>query len=125
MPQKRILIIEDREKFLGPLATHYRLKGYKVTTAKTFSRAKELLTKQRFDEVLTDLYLRHGLRFKPDGIEICKICRENGIPFTLHSTAVNNRLRMVLHWAGIRKARKAGLQIIPKRETMRKIRQKP
>lgn len=119
---KKILVVEDRKVFLKPIKGHFKRRGFKVFTAKNLKAAKALLASEKFDQVITDVFLPRRFWFSPDGLEVAKICKKRGIPVIVHSTIENNRLQRFLHWPVRRRARRAGVEILPKRETMKKFR---
>jgi two-component system, NtrC family, response regulator PilR len=89
LTQLRILVIDDEPD----LRTLYELtllrEGYQVTTAGTVAQARELLTAERFDLVITDMRLPDGM-----GTEVLKDLRtqqrsERCVVITAYGSAEN------------------------------------
>lgn len=70
----RILIIEDEDAILVPLADNLRLEGYEVTTASDGRQGFALAQEERHDLLILDIMLP-GM----DGFEICKKLRQAGV----------------------------------------------
>ncbi len=70
----RILIVEDEDAILIPLADNLRLEGYEVTTAKDGSQGLALALEKQHDLVILDIMLP-GI----DGFEICKRLRRDAV----------------------------------------------
>ena len=71
---ERILIVEDEDAILIPLADNLRLEGYEVTTATDGLQGLSLAEEKRHDLVILDIMLP-GI----DGFEICKRLRLTGV----------------------------------------------
>lgn len=67
-----LLMVDDEENFLHPLAKRLETRNFNVTTATEGSKAIEAAKKGRFDVALLDLKLP-GM----DGMEILKILKGN------------------------------------------------
>ena len=69
---KRILIVEDDEKFVVDLADKLRAEGYDVHMALDGERGWELARQERFDLIVLDTMLP-GL----DGLSLCRMIRKD------------------------------------------------
>ena len=118
---KKLLIVEDKKVFLKPIKRNFEHQGFEVFTARDLKTAKALLEREKFDRVITDVFLPRRFWLSPDGIEVARLCKAKGIPVMVHSTIENNKLQRLLHWRARAKARKAGIKILPKKETMKKF----
>jgi len=67
----KILVIDDDTAFCVMLKTFLQKKGFEVTNAFKGQEAEELITKQDFDVVLTDIRLPDS-----DGLKILKLVKE-------------------------------------------------
>jgi two-component system, NtrC family, response regulator HydG len=67
----KILVIDDDTAFCVMLKTFLQKKGFDVTNAFKGQEAEELITKQNFDVVLTDIRLPDS-----DGLKILKLVKE-------------------------------------------------
>jgi two-component system OmpR family response regulator len=74
MNTTRILIIEDEESILMPLADDLALEGYEVAAAKDGVEGLSLAKEKRYDLVILDIMLP-----KLDGFEVCKQLRQAGV----------------------------------------------
>jgi len=74
----RILVIEDEEAILLPLADNLRLEGYEVSTATDGPQGLALAQEERHDLLILDIMLP-GV----DGFEICRKLRQAGITIPL------------------------------------------
>ena len=70
----RILIVEDEDAILIPLADNLRLEGYDVTSATDGRQGLKLAEEKRHDLVILDIMLP-GI----DGFEICRRLRQAGV----------------------------------------------
>jgi two-component system, NtrC family, response regulator HydG len=68
---ERILIVDDAADTLEVLERNLTARGYDVTTEERAARARERLSRERFDLVITDLRMPDG-----DGMEIVRLVRE-------------------------------------------------
>lgn len=68
-----VLLVEDEESIARPLATLLRTEGWRIETAPTAARARELIGQRAFDAALIDLGLPDG-----SGYEICREVRRAG-----------------------------------------------
>jgi len=71
---ERILIVEDEDAILIPLADNLRLEGYEVTTATDGLQGLSLAEGKRHDLIILDIMLP-GI----DGFEICRRLRLAGV----------------------------------------------
>ncbi|MDD5633779.1 MAG: response regulator, partial [Candidatus Omnitrophica bacterium] len=71
---ERILVIEDDATFLETLLRLLKLKGYNVKGAKDGVEAVEMVRREPFDLIITDVRLPGGM----DGIEAVSKIKENG-----------------------------------------------
>ncbi len=71
-PRPRLLILDDEEAILLPVARYFREIGYDVVTAREAEEAEAVLSYERFDLVILDLSLS---RFGPDGLEVLRSIR--------------------------------------------------
>ena len=69
---KRIIAIDDDKDILKVLKANLELHDYKVDTADTWSRAKEMIQAEQPDLILLDIMLPDG-----DGMEICRELRKD------------------------------------------------
>lgn len=69
--QSRILVVDDDQFALGSIARTLEYESYQVVTAASGSEAIELLKRDSFDLILTDLKMP-----KVDGIEVLRQARE-------------------------------------------------
>lgn len=67
----KILVIDDDVSFCSMLKTFLTKKGFETSSAFSFSEAEQLLSKQEFDLVLTDVRLPDS-----DGVQILKHIKE-------------------------------------------------
>jgi DNA-binding response OmpR family regulator len=65
--QKRLLLLDDEEAILLPLARYFAELGYDVVTSREPEEAEALLENDRFDLVMLDLALT---RFGREGLEV-------------------------------------------------------
>lgn len=84
--QARILVIDDNENMLETLTDILTEKGYRITTTRNLTEARNALTKNKFKLVLVDLKLPDG-----SGLELLKDIQQNkkDIPviiFTAHGS---------------------------------------
>jgi len=88
----RILIVEDEDAILLPLADNLRLEGYEVTTATDGRQGLTLGEEKRHDLIILDIMLP-GM----DGFDVCKKLRQAGstIPI-LMLTAKSQEIDKVL-----------------------------
>lgn len=70
----KILVIDDDTAFCVMLKTFLQKKGFDVTNAFKGQEAEELITKQDFDVVLTDIRLPDS-----DGLKILKLVKETSL----------------------------------------------
>jgi DNA-binding response OmpR family regulator len=88
----RILIIEDENAILIPLADNLRLEGYEVTSATDGRQGLSLAEEKRHDLLILDIMLP-GM----DGFEICKKLRQAGVTIPiLMLTAKSQEIDKVL-----------------------------
>src|SRR5512136_282699 len=71
---EKILIIEDEEAILVPLADNLKLEGYEVATATDGRQGLALAQEKRHDLLILDIMLP-GM----DGFEICRRLRQAGV----------------------------------------------
>lgn len=69
--KKRLLVIDDDPDILKVLKANLELYGFDAVTAENWAKAKEILSEQIPDLIILDLMLPDG-----DGIEICKILKD-------------------------------------------------
>ncbi len=74
MKTNRILIIEDEEGILMPLADDLALEGYEVAAAKDGVLGLSMAREERYDLIILDIMLP-----KLDGFEVCKQLRQAGV----------------------------------------------
>ena len=74
VPMKRntILIIDDDRIILDSLCEFLKLEGYVAVGAESYKQATELIQKQRFSLVITDVNLPDG-----NGLELLNLIRKN------------------------------------------------
>ena len=72
MNEHRILLVDDDEIILKSICLDLESKGYSVTALSSGIAALEILTKQSFDLVITDLVMD-----AVDGIQILKTAKSN------------------------------------------------
>jgi DNA-binding response OmpR family regulator len=70
---RRLLIIDDEESLLRPLARYFTNLGWRVTTAREAEEAEALIEHRGFDLVILDLELS---RFGRGGLEVLAGVRE-------------------------------------------------
>jgi two-component system, NtrC family, response regulator HydG len=68
---EKILIVDDAADTLEVLERNLTARGYAVTTEEHAARARELLARERFDLVITDLRMPDG-----DGMDLVRLVRE-------------------------------------------------
>jgi DNA-binding response OmpR family regulator len=89
---ERILIIEDEEAILIPLADNLRLEGYEVSSATDGRQGFSLAQEKRYDLLVLDVMLP-GM----DGFGICKKLRQAGVTIPiLMLTAKSQEIDKVL-----------------------------
>src|SRR5512136_135502 len=71
---EKILIVEDEESILVPLADNLKLEGYEVATATDGRQGLALAQEKRHDLLILDIMLP-GM----DGFEICRRLRQAGV----------------------------------------------
>lgn len=83
MNKKTILLIDDEQSFLEPLADALSTEGYRILMARTASEALDILKKEKIDLVTIDIMLDPGetLKDKIDshktGIFLCEEISRN------------------------------------------------
>ena len=81
-PNKTVLLVDDEQAFLEPLADALEFEGYRVLKARTVEEAVNLLESERIDVVTIDIMLDpgEGLGQKVDshsaGLLLCRYVRE-------------------------------------------------
>jgi DNA-binding response OmpR family regulator len=89
---ERILIVEDEDAILIPLADNLRLEGYEVTTASDGVAGLSLALEKRPDLLILDIMLP-GM----DGFEVCRKLRQAGVAIPiLMLTAKSQEIDKVL-----------------------------
>lgn len=89
---ERILIIEDEEAILVPLADNLRLEGYEVATATDGREGFSLAQEKRHDLLILDIMLP-----EMDGFEVCRRLRQAGVAIPiLMLTAKSQEIDKVL-----------------------------
>jgi DNA-binding response OmpR family regulator len=89
---ERILIVEDEDAILIPLADNLRLEGYEVTTASDGVRGLSLALEKRPDLLILDIMLP-GM----DGFEVCRRVRQAAVTIPiLMLTAKSQEIDKVL-----------------------------
>jgi CheY-like chemotaxis protein len=71
-PAPRLLILDDDEAVLLPMARYFRAMGYDTVTAREVEEAEAILTCDRVDAAILDLSLSG---FGPDGLEVLRSIR--------------------------------------------------
>jgi DNA-binding response OmpR family regulator len=74
MKTTRILIIEDEESILMPLADDLALEGYEVAAAKEGVEGLSMAKEKAYDLIILDIMLP-----RLDGFEVCKQLRQAGV----------------------------------------------
>ncbi|MHA6697160.1 response regulator transcription factor [Chryseobacterium sp. A321] len=68
---KKILIIEDDPILLSTISAILNVRGYETTLAKNGKEGMEMISKNKYDLVLTDLMLPHS-----NGLEIISLLNQ-------------------------------------------------
>lgn len=82
MPSKTVLLIDDEQGFISPLADALEYEGYRVLRASAADEALEILAKEHVDLVTIDIMLDPGLTMELSvdgqlvGLSLCKIIRQ-------------------------------------------------
>lgn len=99
----RLLILDDEDAILIPLARYFRTIGYDVATAREAEEAEAMLSCDSYELVILDLSLS---RFGPDGLEVLRSIRARSgeLPVVVLSANIRPEVE--------REARQLGVSVI-------------
>ena len=117
MSKKTILLIDDEQSFLEPLADALQSEGYRVLKAKTADEAFDLLERERIDLVTIDIMLDPGGAFEGDidshttGLHLCEEIRREWPSIDAFCISVVSDMQI------IKKIESLGVRFLRKGET--------
>lgn len=82
MPAKTVLLIDDEQEFLAPLADALEFEGYRVLRASSAAEALEILAAEKVDLVTIDIMLdpgpglEHTVDGQKAGLYLCEVIRD-------------------------------------------------
>jgi len=115
--RKTVLLIDDEQSFLEPLADALEAEGYRTLKARTADEAFTLLEEERIDLVTVDIMLDPGGAFEEDvdshktGIYLCEEIRKCWPDIDVFCISVVSDMRIIRH------VEKLGVRFLRKGET--------
>lgn len=117
MHNKTVLLIDDEQSFLEPLADALESEGYRVLKARAADEAFDLLEKEHIDLVTIDIMLDPGSAFIDDvdshrtGIHLCEEIKEEWPNIDAFCISVVSDMKI------IKKIESLGIRFLRKGET--------
>jgi DNA-binding response OmpR family regulator len=111
---KTVLLIDDEQSYLEPLADALESEGYRVLKARSADKAFDLLEREHIDLVTIDIMLDPGTAFVDDvdshatGIHLCEEIREEWPNIDAFCISVVSEMKIIryIESLGIRFLRK-------------------
>ena len=103
MPSKTILLIDDEQTFLEPLADALEFEGHRVLTATTGEQALNILAEERIDLVTIDVMMDPGASLAGEvdshttGIFLCETMRQRYPNIDAFCISVINEPSVIRH----------------------------
>ena len=117
MTKKTVLLVDDEQLFLEPLADALNFEGYSVLKARTVSDALDTLNSNKVDLVTIDIMidpgelLLHDIDSHSAGLYLCKEIRKNYPTIDAFCISVINEAKM------IKEIESMGIKFLRKGET--------
>ena len=117
MPDKTVLLIDDEQSFLEPLADALEYEGYRVLKARTADEAFDFLDHEHIDLVTIDIMLDPGSAFVDDvdshitGLHLCEEIKREWPSIDAFCISVVSDMKI------IRQVESLGIRFLRKGET--------
>lgn len=117
MPNKTVLLVDDEQSFIEPLADALEYEGYRVLKARTADEAFDFLEQEHIDLVTIDIMLDPGSAFVEDidshrtGLHLCEEIKQEWPNIDAFCISVVSDMKI------IRKVESLGIRFLRKGET--------
>lgn len=117
MPNKTVLLIDDEQSFIEPLADALESEGYRVLKARTADEAFDFLEQENIDLVTIDIMLDPGSAFVDDvdsrstGLHLCEEIKQEWPNIDAFCISVVSDIKI------IRQVESLGIRFLRKGET--------